>query len=160
MYDYYSLEDPNQSKPRASCSSEINLIDLHSLRSYSKYLTIYRNYMCPVLKSVLSVWVWLLNEYWLTIWLSDSKYVLLPTKVALFRYNSELELSAWRSQNCVVCLLCLSLAAERWILPHTLITLFSDHCFRGIVACQSLVVSDLRFFRVFSRTFFLLLVLV
>jgi hypothetical protein len=29
---------PNQSKPCASCSPEIDLIDLHSLRYYSKYL--------------------------------------------------------------------------------------------------------------------------
>jgi hypothetical protein len=36
---HYSPESLNQSKPRASCSHEIDLIDLHSLRSNSKYLT-------------------------------------------------------------------------------------------------------------------------
>jgi hypothetical protein len=46
MYDYYSPEDPNQSKPRASCSPEINLINLHFLRSYSKYLTMRRQQRC------------------------------------------------------------------------------------------------------------------
>jgi hypothetical protein len=38
MYGYYSLDDPNQSKPRASCLLEIDLVDLRSLHFYSKYL--------------------------------------------------------------------------------------------------------------------------
>jgi hypothetical protein len=36
---FYSLEGPNQSKLHASCSPEIDLVDLRSLRFYSKYLT-------------------------------------------------------------------------------------------------------------------------
>jgi hypothetical protein len=42
MYGYYSPEDSNQSKTRVSYSPEIDLIDLRSLRSYSKYLTMIR----------------------------------------------------------------------------------------------------------------------
>jgi hypothetical protein len=40
MQSYYSLERSNQSKSYASCSLEIDLINLCSLRSYLKYLTI------------------------------------------------------------------------------------------------------------------------
>jgi hypothetical protein len=39
MLGYYSPEGPKQSKTRASYSPEIDLIDLCSLHSYSKYLT-------------------------------------------------------------------------------------------------------------------------
>jgi hypothetical protein len=41
MYGYYSSEDLNQSKPRASSSLEIDLAGLCSLCSFSKYLTTY-----------------------------------------------------------------------------------------------------------------------
>jgi hypothetical protein len=44
-YGYYSSEGSNQSKSRASYSPEIDLINLRSLRSFSKYLTTHRRQM-------------------------------------------------------------------------------------------------------------------
>jgi hypothetical protein len=39
MYGYYSPKGLNQPKTRVSCSPRIDLIDLHSLSFYFKYLT-------------------------------------------------------------------------------------------------------------------------
>jgi hypothetical protein len=66
MYDYYSLESLNQSKPRVSCSPKIDLIDLRFLWSYSKYLMmrpsiisilIFDDYVIDAICRVCLVWL-------------------------------------------------------------------------------------------------------
>jgi hypothetical protein len=46
MYGYYCSDSRNQSKPRVSCSPEIDPVDLCSLRFFSKYLTTDRRHNC------------------------------------------------------------------------------------------------------------------
>jgi hypothetical protein len=46
MYGYYCSDGPKQSKPRASCSPEIDPVDLRSLSFFSKYLMIDRRHNC------------------------------------------------------------------------------------------------------------------